>query len=473
MRGVRTRESVGTGAMAWALVLIAGTLWGAGSAVARADGTGAAASPDVPATAEDFNFARKLSRVFKTVAEQCEPSVVHITQLRNVPALVDFFGRPIRRGGVQTTGLGSGVIVDSSGLILTNNHVIRGAEQLKVKLADGREFEAQVVGRDEPTDLAVLRINPQGESLRAAGFADSDQIDVGEWVVAIGSPFGLDSSVTAGIISAKGRTVTPRETGVSYEDYIQTDAAINPGNSGGPLLNLEGRIVGINTAIASRTGGYDGIGFAIPSNTARAVLENIVRNGRVVRGWLGVETGDAQRGAGAIVQRVMETSPAAAAGLQPGDVITHIGTTPVGDGAKLRNTVSVLSPGTEVALRVRREGEDRTVSVRLGDLTTSRGNAFVRELGVEVARVPARVTNRLGLRDGLGVQVVQVDDNGRGARDGLQAGDLVVAVDEQSIDGPASFERLVGQSDLAKGVRLNVIRPRTGERGYVVVRDEE
>ncbi|HYF14653.1 MAG TPA: trypsin-like peptidase domain-containing protein [Phycisphaerales bacterium] len=438
-------------------------------------GQGANGSADADATQEDFRFARSLSRVFKTVAEQREASVVHITQLRRVRP-TDWWGRPIGPAQTVPSGLGSGVIIDPEGIVVTNNHVIADAEKLKVKLSDNTEFEAELIGRDELTDLAVLRIRP-GErrsgaaAFRAAPFANSDAVEVGEWVVAIGSPFGLDKSVTAGIISAKGRTVTPRETGISYEDYIQTDAAINPGNSGGPLLNLSGEIVGINSAIASRTGGYDGIGFAIPSNTVRAVVENILKNGRVVRGYLGVElsavaTDDGMSRPGALVGRVSEGSPAARAGLREGDIITRFQDTPVTDDRRLRTAIALTPPGSEVTVVVQRDGKETAKRVTLGDRRTAMGGEVVEALGVTVMAITDEQAQRIGLRRLRGVVVTAVDTD-TPAHGRLEPGDIIVAVNDEGIRTPEDLEGAVGAGDLDRGIRLNIIRDNM--RGYVDV----
>lgn len=421
------------------------------------------------ATAEDFAFAKRLSRVFKTVAERRERSVVHITQLRSVQQ-TDWFGMPTGAARLQQTGLGSGVIVSSEGVIVTNNHVIRGAEKLRVKLNDEREFDARVLGTDEATDLAVLKIEVEGEELPAVGFADSDQLEVGEWVVAIGSPFGLDNSVTQGIISAKGRSVTPRETGVSFENYIQTDAAINPGNSGGPLLNLEGQIVGINTAIASRTGGYDGIGFAVPSNTVKNVLESIVRIGRVARGYLGIEMVQ-QSGAGVLVQTVVEGSPADKAGLKSGDIISRFQGNAMSLD-RLRNSIAAAPAGTKVNLEVLRDGQTKTLQATLGDLSAARGYVFVDGLGVEVELLPENVAEQLDVK--AVVRVVIVQETGRAAMSGLREGDIIVGVDGDGFTNTDEFQRGVTKADFSRGLRLDIVRPMrngTYRRGNIVIQE--
>jgi serine protease Do len=424
------------------------------------------------ATAEDFAFAKRLSRVFKTVAERREKSVVHITQLRTIQP-TDFFGRPVGRGQLQQAGLGSGVIVSSDGVIVTNNHVVRGADKLRVKLSDEREFDAVVLGTDEATDIAVLKVDVGQESLPAADFADSDQLEVGEWVVAIGSPFGLDNSVTQGIISAKGRTVTPRETGVSFEDYIQTDAAINPGNSGGPLLNLEGQIVGINTAIASRTGGYDGIGFCVPGNTVKNVLESIQRTGRVARGYLGIEMSEqSSSGGGVLVKTVVDGSPADEAGLKSGDVITRFQGSSLSLD-RLRNAIAAAPAGSKVNIEVSREGETKTLQATLGDLSAAKGYVFIDALGVEVELLPDDIARQVDAK--AIVRVASIQETGRAAMSGLRAGDIIVSVDGDGYADIAELQKNISKGNFSRGLRLDIIRPLQGgnsyRRGNIVVQE--
>ena len=251
----------------------------------------------------------------------------------------------------RENSLGSGVIVRKSGVILTNNHVIEGASKIRVTLSDGRDFDAEVVGADPKSDIAVIKMLKPPKDLAPIALGDSDSLRLGEMVVAIGNPFGLGHTVTMGIVSAKGRANVGI---VDYEDFIQTDAAINPGNSGGALIDLQGRLIGINTAIASRSGGYQGIGFAVPSNMARAVMNSLLKHGRVVRGWLGVAiqpvTKDLQRAMGlkttkgVLISDVMQDSPAARSGIKRGDVIELAGET-LRDPVHLRNRVAAAGSG--------------------------------------------------------------------------------------------------------------------------------
>ena len=447
---------------------------------------GAIAQDKTPAAAsakdEGIAFARQLSNAFKSVARAVEPSVVHITALTKVqPVRYDFFGRPIARGtpSLQPSSLGSGVIISVDGYVVTNNHVVKGADMLRAKLADGTEFDAKLVGRDELTDLAVIKIEPKDQSPKfaAAQWADSEALEVGEWVVAIGSPFGLSNTVTQGIVSAKGRSVTPRETGRTQEDFIQTDAAINPGNSGGPLLNLESRIVGINSAIASRSGGYEGIGFAIPANTARTVVENIIANGRVVRGWLGVALEDARsyqlegHPQGVAVTQVVRESPAEQAGLQVGDVILKFKGAAVNE-PRLRQAIAISSPGTKADVEVLRGKEIKTVSVSLADQAAANGEVRIDPLGMSVRTLTAQQARRLGYRDVAGVVVTSIDADGRGARatpSPFQEGDIIVGIREDGVKDADSFARLAESLDYNRGVPFMVIRDT--ERGQLLIRD--
>ncbi len=328
---------------------------------------------------------------FVPVAKAVMPAVVNIVSRRSGdsagfhgfsddPSFRRFFGDefmkrfedPDERRIPRDRGLGSGVIVDPSGIIVTNHHVVGEADEIKVLLADRSEFTARLIGTDPKSDLAVVKIEAEG--LPTIPWADSDRLEVGEYVLAVGNPFGLNQTVTMGIVSAVGRA---RMGIAEYEDFIQTDAAINPGNSGGPLVNARGEVVGINTAIFSRSGGNMGIGFAVPSNMARIILEQLVTTGRVVRGWLGVSIQDvtpdlaAQLGAaepkGVLVSDILNDSPAQRAGLRPGDVIVGFEGKEVENATQLRNLVAVTEVGRQVSLTVLRRGQLQRVPVQIGE----------------------------------------------------------------------------------------------------------
>ena len=425
-----------------------------------------AATTDQAASNEDFSFARRLSRVFRSVAKQTEPAVVHITSSRTLMQR-DWFGQPLGRRTVPG-GVGSGAFVRADGIILTNNHVIANAESIKVKLTDNRELDATLIGRDELTDLAVLRVvSPEGTSFPTLSFADSETVEVGEWVVAIGSPFGLDNTLTQGIISAKGRTVTPRETGISYQDYIQTDAAINPGNSGGPLINLEGKVVGINSAIASRTGGYDGIGFAIPSNLAKAVLDNILANGKVVRGWLGVQFGgDTPPGtAGVNVAQVVDQSPASDAGLKAGDIITRLNGSPAANIERVMREIAVMGPGAKANLEFVREGKPMNATATLGDFYAQQPVVRVAELGVSVVALDERRVRDLNISGGVEIREIEP---GAAAR-GLEVGDVIVGVGDNRTPTPEALQKAMSRVRAGRPFDLMVVRG--DERGYLRVNE--
>jgi len=319
-----------------------------------------------------MEYARGLSAAFEHVADVIRPSVVRVRSIRKVnpDALPEghpnFFDESRPDGGIER-GLGSGVIVSEDGFILTNHHVVAEADEVRVTLDDDRSFTAEVIGVDPKTDLAVIRID--AERLSAARLGDSDRLRIGEWVVAAGNPYGLSSSITAGIVSGKGR----RNVGIAdYEDFIQTDAAIHPGNSGGPLVNLEGQVVGINTAIFSRNGSGTGIGFAIPVNMARGIQERLIREGRVARGYLGVMIRDVASDSagrrGVLVTSVRAGTPAARSGIAEGDVIVRVGDTVVRETEELRAAVAALRPGTAIDVEVIRDGTSVTVPVTLAEL---------------------------------------------------------------------------------------------------------
>ncbi|MCR9163087.1 MAG: S1C family serine protease [Nannocystaceae bacterium] len=332
------------------------------------------ASPEV-ATGERVVVSARaiedLQSAYKAAIAAAGPAVVSVYSTQVVEGggvMGALFGGP---SGTRR-GLGSGFIVDSQGYILTNNHVVEDADEIRVELADGRAFDAEVIGTDPPTDLALVRI--EGPDLSAVELGDSDVVEVGDFVLAIGNPFGLPQTVSSGIVSAKGRANVGI---VDYEDFIQTDAPINPGNSGGPLIDLRGRVVGINTAIASRSGGNNGIAFAIPVNMAIDVAAKLRDQGRVARGQLGVVISDLDEaraeqlgweGPGVLIQDAPEGGPAHGAGLRGGDVITRLNGGAVSNMPAFRSDVAALPPGSKVRVRVWREGIERDFEVTLGEL---------------------------------------------------------------------------------------------------------
>jgi len=331
------------------------------------------------------------SEPFRLVAQLVSPAVVHINAMRIVKVSApDFLFDPLLRQfydedflnryyskrfpqkGYVLKGLGSGFIVGQDGLVLTNNHVVNEADEVTVGLADGREIPAKVLGTDPRTDIALLKVAEK--DLLFLNLGDSDKIQVGDWVFAFGSPFGLDQTMTYGIVSAKGR----RGMGITdYEDFIQTDCAINPGNSGGPLVSIRGEVIGINTAILSRSGGYQGVGFALPINIAKPVMDQIIHKGRVIRGWVGVTAGDLTSlwhqklnipgTGGAYVISVVQDGPAAKAGLQEGDVVLSIDGVAVPNTNDLFNKIAMKTPGDKVVLSVLKDGKTRPVTITIGE----------------------------------------------------------------------------------------------------------
>jgi serine protease Do len=377
-----------------------------------------------------------------------------------------FFGGPIPRGPQRQRSLGSGFIIDADGSILTNNHVVENAQKIVVKLSDDQEFEAKVVGRDAKTDIAIIKINAK-TALTAASLGDSDHLDVGEWVVAIGNPFGLDSTVTSGIVSAKGRHIGQGP----YDNFIQTDASINPGNSGGPLINLRGEVIGINTAIFSRTGGNMGIGFAIPINLAKELLPQLRGKGKVTRGYLGVliqkvtpeiaESLGMERGYGALVANVSKDGPADKAGVKVGDVIVEFDGKEVKDSAELPIIVARTTVDKKVSMKVLRDKKEVTLNVAVGELKDEEVVASVPEkgeLGLTVQKLTPQLAENLGLDKADGVVVTAVEPGSAGDEAGVRRGDVIVEVDRKPVRGVEDYRKAIAGSRKGRGVLFLVRR---------------
>jgi serine protease Do len=365
-----------------------------------------------------------------------------------------FFGEIPRE--YKQHGLGSGVIISPDGYILTNNHVVGGADEIHVTLMDKREFTAKVIGKDPKTDLALIKIDTK-EPLPAADLGDSGRTEVGDWVIAIGNPFGFSLTVTAGIVSAKGRIL-----GGKYDDFIQTDASINPGNSGGPLFNADGQVVGINSVIYTRTGANNGIGFAIPIDLAKSVMEQLKEHGRVVRGYLGVEiqevTADLaqsfglEKAEGALVANVEKDGPAAKAGLQRGDVIVKFNDRVVHDQHELPAIVAETPIGKSVDVEVVRDGKHKTVQVTIGELkepeiASAKGEEPGSDWGIQVTGITPEIAKRYNLQSDKGVVITGVRPDTPAAEAALQPGDLVLEVNHEKI---GSVEDFVGKAKESK-----------------------
>ncbi len=470
----------------------------------------AAVAPDAARAeqpADDLVHAQALSKAFRRAAELATPAVV-VVRSESKPKKVS--GRGPQRGQAENpfkgtpfegmfpdglpegfefnmpeggrmpgrSGVGSGVIVDAAGVVITNNHVVEGADEVIVELADGREFKAASIETDPESDLAVVKLDGAKE-LPTAKLGDSDRLEIGDWVIAIGNPFELETTVSAGIISGKGRELG----GIRRAQFLQTDAAINPGNSGGPLINLEGEVVGINTAIASNSGGYQGIGFAIPANLARWVTDQLIATGRVERAYIGVQMGplDARMAAklgvkdrnGVLVNDVVPGSPAAAAGVQELDVITAFDGQPIKGLRSLQEVVERSAIGKPHTLTVFRDGEQVTLTVTVKplpsdvaqggrpperELQSGRETFFSEEFGLEVREKSSLAEDPY---EGFeGVMVDRVDDDGVAASAGIGPGMLIRKVGRTPVSTIAEFEKALEEQSAADGVVLGVRTPR-------------
>jgi serine protease Do len=432
---------------------------------------------------------------FAELAKKASPSVVNISTVKTVRGrglmpmpfgqgdpFRDFFERFFRDQmprDFRQQSLGTGFIIDKQGYILTNNHVVEMADEIKVKFSDGKEYEAKIVGRDVKTDLALIKIESD-ESLQPLSLGDSEKLEVGEWVVAIGNPFGLGNTVTAGIVSAKYRQIGAG----SYDNFIQTDASINPGNSGGPLLNISGEVVGINTAIFSRGGGNIGIGFAIPVDMAKDLLPQL-KQGRVVRGWLGVmvqkitpelkEKLNIKDDKGALVADVTKGGPAEKAGIERGDVIVSFDGKEIKEMRDLPFVVAATPVDKTVNVEVIRKGKKQSLEVKIGELKDDQEAALVAEapprLGMTVEEVTPELARNLGLTEMSGIVVVQVEDDSPAAAAGLRPGDVILEIDQSSVESLDEFNSKIEK--YKKGDTILLLAKRRGATVFLTLKVSE
>ena len=451
---------------------------------------------------------RDFQDVFADVAEKAIPAVVSIYSERNIAdpetgtpyddfqdkaPFQYFFDDPNPKRAAprerRETGLGSGVIINPTGYILTNNHVIENADVIKVQLLDESEYPGIVVGTDKPSDMAVIKIEVKTGKLPTLPLGNSDRLRIGEWVLAVGNPYGLSHTVTTGIISAKGR----KNTGInSYENFIQTDAAINPGNSGGALLNLSGELIGINTAIFSRSGGYQGIGFAIPINMAKKITQDLIRDGEVTRGWLGVSIlpidpeldatlkahagKDGHTAHGAMVGGVVPESPAEKAGIRRGDVISKVGNLEIKDANELLNCIALLIPNQSVEIQLIRDGLTLFFKAKIAKRDETRvasyhGDEDVQPalVGLQMAVLTKELKERFGLDSSLnpGVIVLSVKPGSRAAAAKIRAGDVLLEINRVPISDLVSFRAAMRQA--VKGNKIILQVSRKGSRFFTTL----
>ncbi len=444
------------------------------------------------ATAAKNAPVRMVPQNFSALAETVSPAVVHIRVVKTVksegPALGpfnrnpfggnkqfrDFFGHrfgPQRRPEFKQPGLGSGFIIDKAGYIVTNNHVVDGADSIKVILKDETEYNAEVIGRDPVTDIALIKIEAKHD-LPSVPLGSSDNLKVGEWVTAIGSPFGLQYTVTAGIVSAKGRAIGSGP----YDDFIQTDASINPGNSGGPLINMQGQVVGINTMIIA---GGQGIGFAIPIDLAKGVVTQLKTSGQVTRGWLGITIQDLKGQlaeyygvsgkTGVLVASVVPGDPADQAGIQPKDIITEINGEKVTSSRNLTQLAANLGVGDTARVTILRNGKSKTLEIQIGKRPMSMASASESrqkekqgEYGFKVADLTPEMARRFNIEKTSGVIVVGVIPNSQADAAGVQQGDLIIEINHKDIGSVKDFKALIDQPNKADGINLLVKRLNAG-----------
>jgi serine protease Do len=439
--------------------------------------------------------AKVMADSFSSIAEATSPAVINIRAEKTIKGggrvfrhffnMPDGYQNPMeeyfnrfygnrKQREFKQQSLGSGFLIDKEGYIVTNNHVVENANKIKVIMKNGKELEATIIGLDSTTDLALIKIEP-GQDLPTLKFGDSNLSDVGEWVVAIGNPFGLGHTVTAGIISAKGRVIGSGP----YDDFIQTDASINPGNSGGPLLNMAGEVVGINTAIMANG---QGIGFAIPVSLAKGIIDQLKKNGEVIRGWLGVMIQDLNQGlaeyygvnakTGALVADVLSGDPADLSGIKPNDIIIRIDDKSVESSRDLTQIVADIPVGSKVKITVLRDGSPKNFDVKIAKRDTSgtalqeRGGDPIDELGLKVSELTPEINRRLNISDTKGLVVVEIVPQTKSAQADIQVDDIILEVNNEPITSATKFGTLVREVKKGESIKMLVKRMNTG---YMVV----
>ena len=435
-----------------------------------------------PAMAANLTALENRPPSFAAIAKRTMPVVVNIFTTSQRAArggssdpLDDFFGRLFGEANPRENSarsLGSGILISNDGEVLTSYHIVRNADIIKVRLSDLSEYEARLIGKDAKTDLALIKMRRSGGALPFARLGSSSQLDVGDWVMAIGNPFGLEHTVTAGIVSAKGRVIGAGP----YDSFIQTDASINPGNSGGPLINAVGEVVGVNSAIFSQSGGGNiGIGFAIPIDLAKKVAEQLRKNGRVVRGWLGIRAQDVSPqlaaslgvarpgGDMAQVTEVSEGSPAADAGVKVGDLIVEYNGKPVPKSLDFPVVIADTAPGQKAIFKIVRDKKEMTISVKIGELAEESDAALTAEakdpeLGIKVQRITPEAARRLGLNSTKGVLVLEVQPGSPADSIGLEPADVIREVNQRPVNNVIDFERAMRQGRRGERILLLVQR---------------
>ncbi len=434
---------------------------------------------------------------FSSLAEMVSPAVVNVRTEKSIPGggrvyrhfnqnpfgnddrfndfFEKFFGEQIPKDHKERS-LGSGFIIDKDGFIVTNNHVVENSEKIKVKLKDGKEYTAEIIGRDPSTDLALIKV-PSGNDLPVIALGDSNSLKVGQWVVAIGSPFGLEQTVTAGILSAKGRVIGSGP----YDSFLQTDASINPGNSGGPLIDMQGQVVGINTAILASG---QGIGFAIPINLARGIIEQLKSKGEVTRGWLGVVISDINDDVaeyygildkkGAMVMEVVKGDPADLAGIQANDIIIEVNDRKVESSRDLTNMIAGISVGEKVKIQVLRNNKKQNFTVAIAKrpeeskmASKSPDKGREDELGIRVTNLTPEIAQRLNLSPSEGVLVEHVEPDSKAAEAGVQSGDVIKEINHQAIKSAKDYASQMSRLKKNEAVQMFIWRMNAG---FVVVK---